>query len=390
MLSVFYPNQRSSFTEQLMSHLVIIGNSYIDFIHLRAPLLEELRKENKDMTLMGPMCQDSETLEKLKKNNTNYVSYKINPVNLNPISNFLSFLDILIKLRSLNPDKVFLFTLKPIVYGSIASFFLKKTEVYSLNSGLGRVFTGSSIYNKFVLIFLRPLLKRAFKFNKKVFFQNNDDKDLFAKLNICHPSKSLVVNGTGIDLKKFHFSKEYKCDEPLNFLMISRLIEEKGLIYYYQAAKKIKKLFPEVNFLLLGNFCKSKSGLSPKIIDSWQEENVINYLGETDDVRPFLKKADIFVLPSFYREGIPRTCMEALATGLPIITTDVPGCRETVIDGLNGFLIKPKSTNDLQNAMMKFINYPEIIKDMSAEGRNLVENRFDIVKVNHEIVEGLR
>ena len=372
-----------------MSHLVIIGNSYIDFIHLRAPLLEELRKENKDMTLMGPMCQDSETLEKLKKNNTKYVSYKINPVNLNPISNFLSFLDILIKLKSLNPDKVFLFTLKPIVYGSIASFFLKKTEVFSLNSGLGRVFTGSSIYNKFVLIFLRPLLKRAFKFNKKVFFQNNDDKDLFAKLNICHPSKSIVVNGTGIDLKKFHFSEEYKGDEPLNFLMISRLIEEKGLIYYYQAAKKIKKFFPEVNFLLLGNFCKSKSGLSPKIIDSWQEENVINYLGETDDVRPFLKKADIFVLPSFYREGVPRTCMEALATGLPIITTDVPGCRETVIDGLNGFLIKPKSTNDLQNAMMKFINYPEIIEDMSAEGRKLVENRFDIVKVNHEIVEGL-
>lgn len=373
-----------------MSHLVVIGNSYIDFINLRGPLLDELRKENKKMTLMGPVCADSETLKRLKKNSTEYVSFKINPVNLNPISNLLTFFDIVFKLRSLKPDKIFLFTLKPIVFGSIASIFLKKTEVFSLNSGLGRVFTGSSAYNKFVLTFLKPSLKKALKLNKRVFFQNKDDKDLFVKLNICQSSKSLVVNGTGIDLEKFNFSKDFVSNKPLNFLMISRLIEEKGLIYYYQAAKNIKKNFPDVNFLLLGNFCQSKSGLSPELIDSWQKENVINYLGETDDVRPFLNKADVFVLPTYYREGVPRTCMEALATGLPIITTDVPGCRETVKHEENGFLIKPKSATDLQEAMMKFINSPSIIKSMSIKGRNLVENKFDINKVNQAIIKGLK
>ncbi len=373
-----------------MSHLVVVGNSYIDFLNLRKPLLDELRKNNSKITLMGPKLKDQKYLKELTENDTTYISFFINPVNVNPLSNFFTFLDIVFKLKSLNPDKLLLFTLKPIVFGSIASFFLRNTKVFSLNSGLGRIFTRSSVYNKFVLFFLKPLLRLAFKFNERVIFQNKDDRELFAKHGISPTSKSLVVNGTGIDLERFKFLKKTADEKPLKFLMISRLIEEKGLIYYYQAAKIIKKEYPEVTFFLLGNFCNSKSGISPKIIESWQKANVIDYLGETNDVRPYLNDADIFVLPTYYREGVPRTCMEALATGLPIITSDVPGCKETVKNNVNGFLIKPKSSDDLQNAMRRFIKAPQIIEEMSKKGRKLAEDKFDIIKVNNEIVNVMR
>lgn len=371
-----------------MQHVAVVGNSCVDFINLRAPLLKKIQNCNSRVSVIGPECSDEKILVEMEKLNFNYVSYPIKPVSLNPLSDLKTFYKIYKILKDINPDKVLLLTLKPIVYGSIASKLNGISNVYSLNSGLGRIFVRQSFYQKFVLIFLQPMLKAAFRFNRKVFFQNPDDQKLFKSLKLCSQDQSIVVNGTGIDISHFPFNK-FEEKKDLKFLMISRLIEEKGIIYFYEAAKKIKKLFPDVKFFLLGNYCDSKSGLSEEKIRTWQDEGIIDYLGETDDVRPFLGNADVFVLPTYYREGVPRTCMEALASGLPIITTDVPGCRETVINEESGFLIPPKDQEALNEAMLKFINEPSIISSMAEQGRRIVEEKFDINKVNLNLAKGM-
>tara|TARA_B100000212_G_scaffold45845_1_gene29615 strand:+ start:33141 stop:34271 length:1131 start_codon:yes stop_codon:yes gene_type:complete len=371
-----------------MQKIAVIGNSCVDFINLRAPLLKYLQNCDAEVTVIGPVCDENEILDEMKKLKFNYVPYNIKPVSLNPFDDMLSFFQMMRALKSISPDKVLLFTLKPIVYGSVAARLKGIRNVFSLNSGLGRIFVGESNYHRFVLFFLKPLLKIAFKFNEKVFFQNPDDSELFHKLGLCDKNKSIVVNGTGIDLKAFPL-KTIPRNEKLKFIMISRIIEEKGIHFFYEAAKKIKKDYPCTEFQLLGNFCDSQSGISENTILNWHKEGIINYLGETDDVRPFLEKADVFVLPTYYREGVPRTCMEALATGLPIITTDVPGCRETVINEKNGILIQPKNITALEEAIKRFIKAPYIIDSMIMNGRSLVEKKFDINKVNSDIAYGM-
>ena len=367
-----------------MQKIAVVGNSCIDFVNLRGPLLKHLQSCDLEVSVIGPHCDEKDVLDKMNDFEFNFIPYSIKPVSLNPLNDLFSFIQIYKALKFVSPDKVLLLTLKPIVYGSIAARLLGIKEVFSLNSGLGRNFVGESAYHKFVLFFLKPLLKIAFKFNKKVFFQNPDDCQLFNDLELCGLNKSITVNGTGIDLDAFPL-KERSPASALRFLMISRLIQEKGVNFFYEAAKEIKEEYPEVEFQLLGNFCDSQSGISESLIQKWHDEGVINFLGETDDVRPFLEKADIFVLPTYYREGVPRTCMEALASGLPIITTDVPGCRETVINNNNGFLIKPKSHSALKAAIKNFIESPNIIDDMILYGRRIVEEKFDIKKVNSSI-----
>lgn len=371
-----------------MQKIAVIGNSCIDFVNLRAPLLKYLRDCDAEINVIGPVCTEEEILNQLEELNFKYVPFSIKPVSLNPFNDLFSFIQIYKALKSIQPDKVLLLTLKPIVYGSFAAYLSGIKDVFSLNSGLGRIFVGESTYHKFVLLFLKPLLKFAFKFNKTVFFQNPDDCLLFANLGLCPKSKSIVVNGTGIDLSAFPLKIKDRT-RGLRFLMISRIIQEKGIVFYYEVAKELKQEYPEVEFQLLGNFCDSQSGIPENLIREWHEEGTINFLGETDDVRPYLEEADIFVLPTYYREGVPRTCMEALASGLPIITTDVPGCRETVIDEKNGFLIQPKSNIALKEAIKKFIETPQIIDNMVSLGRKIVEEKFDIHKVNFNIANGM-
>lgn len=371
-----------------MQKIAVIGNSCIDFINLRAPLLKYLQNCDSQVTVVGPECHEIEVLNEMKKLGFDYMPYSIKPVSLNPLNDLFSFIQIYKALKSISPDKVLLFTLKPIVYGSIAARLRGVNNVFSLNSGLGRIFVGESIYHRFVLLFLKPLLKIAFKFNKKVFFQNPDDRQLFHDLGLCSVNKSINVNGTGIDLVAFPLKRKSK-PAKLRFLMISRIIEEKGISYFYQAAKELKQDYPDVEFQLLGNFCDSRSGIPENVISGWHKEGTITFLGETDDVRPYLEEADVFVLPTYYREGVPRTCMEALATGLPIITTDVPGCRETVVDEGNGFLIKAKSHSALIDAIKKFIDAPHIMDKMISIGRKIVEDKFDINKVNFCIADGM-
>jgi len=232
---------------------------------------------------------------------------------------------------------------------------------------------------------VKLLYKIALKYNNVVFFQNPDDLNLLLRLRLIKDkNKTLILNGSGINLEKYYFAPLK--EKSISFLLIARLIWDKGIYEYIEAARIIKKKYPNVSFLLLGPNEKNPCAIKKEYIKKWANKGIINYLGEKDDVRPYIANSSVFVLPS-YREGIPRSILEAMAMGRPVITTNSPGCRETVEDGVNGFLVPIKDSKALADRMEKFILNPDLIKQMGNRSREIAEKRFDVYKVNRIILE---
>ena len=220
----------------------------------------------------------------------------------------------------------------------------------------------------------------ALNYSNKIFFQNPDDKALFETLNIIGESNdAMVINGSGVDLDYYSV---VPLPENTSFLMITRLLGDKGVREYVEAAKQVQKDYPNVTYSLVGWIDENPDAVDQKELDEWINVGAINFLGKVGDVRPAIKNCSVYVLPTFYREGTPRSILEALSIGRAIITTDTPGCRETVIQGKNGYLIEPKSVSKLVESMMKFINNPTIVERMGVESRNIAEKKYDVHKVN--------
>jgi glycosyltransferase involved in cell wall biosynthesis len=238
-----------------------------------------------------------------------------------------------------------------------------------------------------VALFLTRLYRNAARYNKRLIFQNPDDLTMFQELNIVREGyKTTIVNGSGVDIEKFASTGNLL--QPLSFLLIGRLIWDKGIGEFVEAARLLKKRYPQVRFRILGPLDGNPSAITPDHIRKWQEEQLIEYLGQTEDVRPYLEETSVYVLPS-YREGTPRSVLEAMAMGRPIITTDAPGCRETVIDGVNGYLVPVKDANKLASAMEKFIVNPELILVMGIKSRQLAIEKYDVHKVTHSMLQAM-
>lgn len=227
---------------------------------------------------------------------------------------------------------------------------------------------------------VRILYRFALTKAHKVFFQNPDDERLFRELGLMPAAvPSIVVNGSGVDLASFAMSPILK-RMPV-FLMIGRLIGDKGLREYAEAAKRVKGIHPEARFQLIGWLDTNPDAIAQSELDWWIADGTLEFLGKLDDVRPAIADSTVYVLPS-YREGTPRTVLEAMSMGRPIITTDAPGCRETVIDGENGFLVPVKSVDALVEAMLKFIEDPTLAPRMGRRSREIAEEKYDVHKVN--------
>ena len=360
--------------------ILILGNNSDDFVGIRGELLKAMADHGHQLVLSGPAPLLPDTLEKVRTLNAEFHQIPLHPLSFNPVKEIFTFLSILDRIRHIKPEMVLLITIKPIMYGSIAARIAGVRKIYSLNSGLGRLFSFSTIKEKLLFQLIRPILKLAFKFNTRAFFQNHDDIDLYVEKEIIDPEKAVRVNGTGIDLKKFIY-RENKIVGEIKVIMISRLLKAKGVDFYCQAAKKIIDNYRgKVRFSLVGNFEYSKDAITRHELSNMVGDHV-DYLGSTNDVRPYLIDHNIFVLPSFYREGVPRVIMEAMATGMPVITTDSVGCRDT-INGKNGLLVSVKDVDSLYRAMEFFIKNTDKVEIMSAEGRKFVESKFDINQVN--------
>jgi glycosyltransferase involved in cell wall biosynthesis len=249
-----------------------------------------------------------------------------------------------------------------------------------LVTGLGYAFTGEASGKRGLL---RKLIQKLYRFGlskgHKVFFQNPDDQALFRQLDLLPVDiPSCVVNGSGVDVADYSVAPLR--DEP-SFLLIARLLGDKGVREYANAARKVKLQHPQVSFKLVGWIDDNPDAIGQHELDEWVNSGTLEFLGKLTDVRPAIAGSNVYVLPS-YREGTPRTVLEAMAMGRPVITTDAPGCRETVVDGDNGFLVSVQSVDELVSAIIRFIEEPELTARMGQRSRQIAEETYDVHKVN--------
>lgn len=290
----------------------------------------------------------------------------------NPIRDSLLVFELLGKYRLIKPDVILHYTIKPNVYGTLAAALLRIPSINNV-CGLGTIFLKKSWISSFAI----ALYKLAFLFPKKVFFQNPDDLNLFISSKLIKPTVADILPGSGIDLTHFK-PVEFSRNKKFTFLLISRLITDKGILEYIGAIKQLKSSGIDARFQLLGaKDPHHKRGIALDVIENWINSGLVEYLGTTKDVRPFITQADCIVLPS-YREGTPRTLLEAASISKPIITTDVPGCHHVVLDKYNGLLCKIKDADDLAQKMKTLMGFTDdALKSMGLNGRKKIESEFD-------------
>ena len=323
--------------------------------------------------------------EKFSSIGVKYVSIKhIQKTGMNPFDDLKGFFSILKILKKEQPDKIFAYHAKTIVYGSFAAKLLGIKEIFIFFGGLGSIINN----DKFSLVkkILGLQYKIAIKHAKKVFLQNEDDIKKLLDLGLVKKEQVVRINGSGVNLEKF---RQKPFPQRFTFLFVGRIIKDKGIIEYLEASKEVKKQYPDIKIQIVGYFDTNPTAISENDLKVYTNKGVVEYLGYHEDVRPFLEKCTVFVLPS-YHEGTPKSVLEAMATGRPIITTDVPGCRETVIDGENGFLIPAKNTEALIEKMIWMIENKDLVENMGHKSRKLCELKFDVNKVNDIILKTMQ
>ena len=361
---------------------VLIASHPESIINFRYHLIKALQKKSMHVHVLIPFAPNNKVIiNKIEKIGVKVHEVHLNRTGMNPILDFISFIHITITLWRISPKYVLSYTIKPVIYGTMAARILGIKYRFSLITGLGFVFDKKkNLKSKVVLFIVKFLYKISLLNSKKVFFQNPDDMRVFQKNKITTRLQSCVVNGSGVDLNYYNFSIP---PNEVSFLLLARLLNSKGVCIYFEAARIIKSTHPNIKFSLAGEIdTLNVDSISRNELDTWIKSKIITYHGQLEDVRTTIANCSVYVLPTFYREGTPRSILEALSIGRAIITTDTPGCRETVIQGKNGYLIEPKSVSKLVESMMKFIDNPTIVERMGVESRNIAEKKYDVHKVN--------
>ena len=351
--------------------VVISANSSWNVFNFRLALIENIKEKGFEVLIIAP---EDEWSDKLKNIGCKYYPINIKNRGVNPISDILLSIRYLLILLRVRPDYYLGFTVKPNIYGGFAASFLGIRVVNNI-SGLGSALIKGGWLGGVVKILYKFSLNKSYR----VFFQNLDDYSLFVNSKLVAANKSDILPGSGIDLDNFQYTPKNPGDDgPFKFLLIGRIIKDKGILEYFEAAKILKSKYKNVEFILVG-FLNSDnpSALNPVELKRWEEQGYIKYLGHTNDVRPLIKTSDCVVLPS-YREGTSRVLLETAAIGRPIVTTDVPGCKEVVDDSENGFLCRPGDPIDLSDKMEMMIKLNHDERNiMGSKGRSKVEKEFD-------------
>lgn len=299
----------------------------------------------------------------------------------NPISDLKTMKALNRLLKEEKPDKIFAYQAKTVIYGGIAARLNGIREFYPLIAGVGSVFLGDSPKQKLIRSVLVAEYRLGMAKAPKVFFQNRDDLKVFTDHGILPEHKAVMIHGSGVNVEKFTATSLPQ--EP-GFLCISRLIRDKGVVEYLEAARKLHQRRSGVKCVLVGPFDTNPSAIKPEELQPYIDDGSVEYVGEQKDVQPYLRACTAYVLPS-YHEGTPKTVLEAMACGRPAITTDAPGCRETVTDGVNGFLVPVKDVDAIVDAMERILDEPENTAAMAKAARQMAEDVFDVHKVNLKI-----
>jgi glycosyltransferase involved in cell wall biosynthesis len=368
-----------------MAKVAIVGSFAESLIIFRGALLQEMLNKGNEVFVFAPSAL-LETQDELKNMGAKYHNIPLKRRGLNPLYDLFTFFVLLNYFRRIRPDIVLSYTIKPVLYGSMAGQLAGIPGVYCMITGRGFAFSGDNFKQILVGKIARFLYRICLRANHKIFFQNPDDLELFFNSGLLkRPEQAVLINGSGVETT---FYKPAVFPGKVSFLLIARLIKDKGIFEYIDAARIVKKKYQDIIFYLLGSIENGPGSMSKDKIESWCAEGMVEYLGTVNDVRPAIENASVYVLPS-YCEGTPRTVLEAMSMGRPVITTDAPGCKETVRDGLNGFLIPVRDPEALANAMIKFIERPELIPMMGLESRKIVVEKYDVHKVNAVIMDSM-
>lgn len=371
-----------------LKKIVLIGTTGASFYGFRADLIKTLVAEGHTVYAFTSEYTDS-CLIKIRSLGAEPVCYRLSRGGLNPIADLASLFELVKKLKKIQPDIVFSYFAKPVIYGSIAAKLAGVPMVIGMLEGLGYTFTeqpdGQTTKTKLIRNVQVLLYRFAFPCLNKMIFLNPDDQHDLMHMHGLNAPEVHILGGIGLDLKQYRYS--IAPTDPIKFIFIGRLLKEKGIFELVEAIKIVKAKYPEVIFTVLGEIDQQNMGAMTQVeLDALLQQNLFEYPGYVTNVQDWLTASSVFVLPS-YREGVPRSTQEAMAIGRPVITTDVPGCRETVEQGVNGFLVKPWNVTELAEKMCFFIKNPKKINEMGLESFKIAQQKFDADKINLKLLE---
>jgi glycosyltransferase involved in cell wall biosynthesis len=365
--------------------IALIGNQAFGLLNFRGALIRQLVQDGHEVVALVPDYTPSTRAAVLALGATP-MDHRISRNGMNPLRDISGILHLQRSLRDIAPDFVLAYTVKPVVFGILAAWMAGVARRYALIEGLGHAFIHSGTLKERLLQWCVSTLYRiALARADRTLFLNHDDQAEFIKRGLVRQDRSIVVGTIGVDLADWRFAPPVT--EPVTFLFVGRLLYEKGVAELVAAAKLVRADFPAARFVLVGDVDSNPSSLQRETLLQWVSEGLLEWPGHTD-VRPWMAHASVFVLPS-YREGFPRATQEAMAMGRAVITTDVPGCRETVREGINGFLVPPRDAPALARAMRTFLEQPELVVTMGRKSREIAEQDFSVEDANARILAAI-
>ena len=368
----------------------IVTNGAFSLSNFRGPLIRRLVEQGIRVYALAPDYTE-ETRAAVVALGATPIDISLERTGLSPRRDLADLLRLTRLFRQLRPDLVFSYFIKPVIYGTLAAWLARVPRRYALVAGLGYVFatdgSDESLKRRVLRTVASGLYRLAFAAAHRVFLQNDDDVEVLCNSGLLPRAKACLVNGTGVDLELFAPAPPVLY--PITFILVARLLREKGIVEYAEAARRVRVEHTDVRFLLLGGLDSNPDGLTQEDVQRWVDEGTLEWPGQVLNVRDWLAQSSVFVLPSYYREGKPRSTQEALALARPVITTNAPGCRDTVEDGINGFQIPVRDVAALELAMRRFVAEPELITSMGAASRRLAEKKFDVHQINKEMMKAM-
>jgi glycosyltransferase involved in cell wall biosynthesis len=358
-----------------MPKIILFANTDWYLYNFRLALAKELQKQGSQVILLSPPG-DFQNL--LQESGFQWIPFPLSRQGANPVSELRTVWRLIRIYQQIKPDAVHHFTIKPVIYGSLSAHMLGIKAIINSVTGLGHLFIDPGIATR-ILRTLAKILYRASLHRTQVIFENPEDRDTFIRNRLLQSGQTSLIPGTGVDVEKFHPVPKNN-DEPL-ILFASRLLISKGVLEFVEAAQQVKKTGSKARFAIAGTPDPGNpASIPPKQVNEWDRSGLVDVWGWQNDMPAALAKADIFCLPS-YREGVPSALLEACASGLPIITTDVPGCRDVVSHGVNGLLVPPRNPQALAEAIEKLLANPALRNDMGTSGRQLALEKFSLEKI---------
>ena len=349
--------------------------------NFRGDLIKAIAAKGYEIVVTGP---DRTEVEKIEALGARFVEIPMNKTGTSIFGDLKYCRRLKELMKKERPDATLAYTVKPVIYGAIAAHSAKVKNINGMVTGGGYTFTAKTAKARLLGLIVRTLYKIGLRRTDRVIFQNQDDRNEFCSRKLVKPEKCFVVNGSGVNME--HFRPAALPKTPA-FFMLSRLLKSKGVKEYLEAARLVKQEFPQAQFYLLGKYeTAMQDAVEKETVEQCIQDGIIIRFEETNDVRPYYEKCSVFVLPS-YREGTPRTVLEAMAMGRPVITTDTNGCRETVIDGQTGYLVPVADSKALAERMKVFLEAPHLAEKMGLQSIALCREKFEVGKVNVQMMK---